>query len=111
MTFSKYHDCLYCYLKHQAWSKTYKIWCDYAYENLCLKQGDGTGKGTQIDLVIDRNDHIINLCEVKFYNVEFTVTKEYAQKLRDKIRVFQESTKTKKQIQLVLITTFGLKHN
>ncbi|MEZ4887109.1 MAG: ATP-binding protein [Chitinophagales bacterium] len=115
-------------------TQPYKIWCGYAYENVCLKhiayikkalevngiysttssflkQGDENTQGTQIDLVIDRNDHIINLCEVKFYNVEFTVTKEYAQKLREKIRVFQETTKTKKQIQLVLITTFGLKHN
>ncbi|MFK7950480.1 MAG: ATP-binding protein [Saprospiraceae bacterium] len=115
-------------------TQSYKIWCGYAYENICLKhvenikkaleingvysttssffkQGNKEEKGSQIDLVIDRNDHIINLCEVKFYNVEFTITKDYAQKLRDKIRVFQETTKTKKQVQLVFITTFGLKHN
>lgn len=115
-------------------SQAYKIWCGYAYENICLKhvaeikkaleinavyvttssffkQGTTEEKGTQIDLVIDRNDHIINLCEVKFYNVEFTITKDYTQKLRDKIRIFQETTNTKKQIQLTLITTFGLKQN
>ena len=115
-------------------TQAYKIWCGYAYENICLKhihfikkgleigaiytttssflkQGTRQEAGTQIDLVIDRNDHVINLCEVKFYNVPFTVSKEYAEKLREKIRIFQESTKTKKQVQLVLITTFGLKHN
>jgi hypothetical protein len=115
-------------------TQSYKIWCGYAYENICLKHisnikkaleiggiyattssfvkaGTQEEKGTQIDLVIDRNDHIINLCEVKFYNVEFTITKDYTEKLRDKIRVFQESTQTKKQVQMVFITTFGLKHN
>ncbi|MGB0930696.1 MAG: AAA family ATPase [Chitinophagales bacterium] len=115
-------------------TQSYKIWCGYAYENICLKHvstiktaleiggiysttssflkiGKGQETGAQIDLVIDRNDHLINLCEVKFYNVAFTISKEYAQKLREKIRVFQESTKTKKQIQLVFITTFGLKNN
>lgn len=115
-------------------TQTYKVWCGYAYENICLKHisnikraleiggiytttssffkpGTSEEAGAQIDLVIDRNDHIINLCEVKFYNVAFTITKDYAEKLREKMRVFQETTKTKKQIQLVLITTFGLKHN
>lgn len=115
-------------------TQAYKIWCGYAYGNLCLKhiysikkgleiggmyattssflkKGTMEETGTQIDLVIDRNDHIINLCEVKFYNVEFAISKEYAKKLREKIRVFQETTKTKKQVQLVLITTYGLKHN
>lgn len=115
-------------------TQAYKIWCGYAYENICLKHitaikkgleingvyvttsafyraGTTTTAGTQIDLVIDRNDHIINLCEIKFYNVEFTITKDYAQKLREKIRVFQEATRTKKQVQLVMITTFGLRSN
>ncbi len=115
-------------------TQSYKVWCGYAYENICLKhlpaikkaleiggvyatvstfytKGNDTNKGTQIDLVIDRNDHIINLAEVKFYNVQFTITKDYAQTLRDKIRVFQETEKPKKQIQMVLISTFGLKSN
>lgn len=120
--------------KSLSQTQPYKIWCGYAYENICLKhitfikkaleiggiysnsssffkQGNEEEKGTQIDLVIERNDHIVNLFEVKFYNVEYTITKEYAKKLREKIRIFQEETKTKKQIQLVMITTFGLKHN
>ncbi|MEO0339794.1 MAG: hypothetical protein AAF242_11320 [Bacteroidota bacterium] len=110
------------------------IWCGYAYENICLKhlsaikkgleiggiyatassffkKGTTAHNGTQIDLVIDRNDRIINLCEIKFYNVAFTITKDYAEKLREKIRVFQETTQTTKQVQLVMITTFGLSSN
>lgn len=123
----------------QTWTslsqtQAYKIWCGYAYENICLKHiadikkaleiggvytttssflkvGNDQEIGTQIDMVIDRNDHIINLCEIKFYNVPFTITKEYAHQLREKIRIFQETTHTRKQIQLVFISTFGLKVN
>lgn len=115
-------------------TQSYKIWCGYAFENVCLKhvlsikkaleiggvyttatsfykKGTANEAGTQIDLLIDRNDHIINLIETKFYNVSFTISKEYAQKLRNKIRVFQESTATKKQIFLTMITTFGVHDN
>ena len=75
------------------------------------KPGTDTEQGTQIDLIIDRNDHVINLIEIKFYNTEFTITKAYAKQLRDKMRVFQETTKTKKQLFLTMITTFGLNQN
>ncbi|MEZ4887817.1 MAG: ATP-binding protein [Chitinophagales bacterium] len=115
-------------------TQTYKTWSGYAFENLCLKnlaaikkalgisgvysqssafykKGTKSEKGTQIDLLIDRNDQVINLCEIKFYNTEFTLTKDYAAALRNKMGVFQASTKTNKQLFWTLITTFGLKHN
>lgn len=62
-------------------------------------------------MVIDRNDHVINLFEIKFYNTEYILTKEYVQKLRQKMRVFRETTATKKQLFYMMITTFGLKKN
>ena len=115
-------------------TQSWKSWSGYAFENICLKhlpqikkalgisgvysisasflkKGNQDEAGVQIDLIIDRNDHIINLFEIKFYNTQFTVTKAYAVKLREKIKVFQEVTKTRKQIFLSLISTFGLKHN
>lgn len=115
-------------------TQKYKSWSGYAYENICLKhitqikkalgisgiysmtssfykKGDQTEKGTQIDLLIDRNDHVINLCEIKFYNTIYSIDKAYAITLREKMRIFQESTKTKKQLFWTIITTFGLKHN
>ena len=114
----------------QGW----KSWSGYAFENVCLKhlpqikkalgitgmysvsasfmkKGNTEEVGTQIDLIIDRNDHVINLFEIKFYNTEFSITKSYAKNLRTKISIFQETTKTKKQIFLTLISTFGLHHN
>jgi AAA+ ATPase superfamily predicted ATPase len=115
-------------------TQTYKTWSGYAFESICLKhipqikkalsiagiysesasfyqKGEKKMEGAQIDLVIDRNDQVINLFEIKFYNEEFTISKEYADKLRKKMSVFRLVTKTKKQLFYMLITTFGLKKN
>ena len=115
-------------------TQTYKIWTGFAFENICLKhipqikkaigisgvysetstyrsQGLNGNPGAQIDLLIDRNDHVINLCEIKFYNTDFTVTKAFAQELRTKMGVFQQDTKTRKQLFWTLLTTFGLNAN
>jgi len=115
-------------------TQLYKTWSDYAFENICLKhiaqikkaigisgiyslsgsfykKGTAEGKGAQIDLLIDRNDHVINLFEVKFYNEPYTITKDYAAKLREKMGVFRSTTKTKKQLFWVFISTFGVLEN
>ena len=68
-------------------------------------------KSIQIDLIIDRNDGIINLCEAKFTNKEFALTKEYTTDLRRKRNVFQEITKTKKMVTTVLLTTYPAMQN
>lgn len=67
--------------------------------------------GLQIDLLIDRQDHAISLCEVKFYNDEWALSKSDAEALRRKRSMFKHYTQTKKQIFLVSITTFGLVNN
>ena len=120
--------------QHLSQTASSKIWQGYAYENICFthltqikkalgisgiyslsssfyKKGTSTEEGTQIDLLIDRKDDVINLLEVKFYNKPFTLTKEYAQKLQKKQAIFEETTQTRKQIFITLITTFGLKSN
>jgi len=120
--------------KRLSQTQEYKIWCGYAFENICLKhiseikkalsiggvysisstfykKGTKKEKGTQIDLLLDRNDQIINIFEIKFYNTEFTVSKSYTQTLKSKLDVFQETTKTRKHLFLTLITTFGITHN
>jgi hypothetical protein len=63
------------------------------------------------DLVIDRNDNAINICEVKYSNHIFTIDKNYTKKLMNKISVFETKTKTNKQIFLTMITTHGIKKN
>lgn len=74
-------------------------------------RGGNNGEKTQIDLLIDRNDFTINLCEIKFSYRDFTIDRAYAEKLGEKIEIFMEATKTKKNILLTLITTIGLKNN
>jgi hypothetical protein len=64
-----------------------------------------------VDLVIDRTDHCINLCEIKFYDEEFIVSKDYAAKLRKKKACFERVTDTKKSTFTTLITTYGATHN
>ncbi len=74
-------------------------------------KGNKNSKGAQLDLIIDRRDRVINLCEIKYSINKYTITKSYDQVLRNKIVTFKESTKTNKSIYLTMITTFGLQAN
>jgi len=68
-------------------------------------------KGTQIDLVIDRSDKMVNLCEMKYCGDTFTIDKSYEENLRTKLESFRKSTKTNKGIQLTMVTTHGVTKN
>ena len=68
-------------------------------------------KDAQIDLVIERADNTVNLCEMKFSVGQFSIDKDYESNLRNKLSKFVEHTKMKKSIRLTLITTYGLKGN
>jgi lipopolysaccharide export LptBFGC system permease protein LptF len=74
-------------------------------------RGDHEGKGAQVDLVIDRNDNNINLCEIKFASGEYTIDKKQYESMRNKRTAFANSTRTRKAVQTTMITTFGLKQN
>lgn len=80
--------------KHSAWTKQ-----------------DQNGDGLQIDLIIERNDNIVNMCEIKFYGDEFVVDKSYDLTLRKRCSVLQEYIPKKSAIHSTLITTYGLKEN
>ncbi|MBA2648985.1 MAG: AAA family ATPase [Legionella sp.] len=115
-------------------SASYNTWAGYAFENLCFlhyreillalgiaviaeaKSGwrylppkDGADDGVQIDLLIDRADKCINLCEIKFYDDEYIISKSYAKVLRKKKNCFKEKTGTKKTLFTTMITTYGVK--
>jgi hypothetical protein len=66
-------------------------------------------KGAQVDLLFDREDRAISLCEVKYTEKPFIVTKKYAGDLQRKIDVFKQRTRTKKNIFLALITASQFK--
>lgn len=65
----------------------------------------------QIDLVIERADRIINLCEMKFSSSPYVIDKAYEMHLRNRMAIFREQTATRYGTQLTMITTFGVLHN
>jgi len=108
----------------------HRAWSGYAFEQVCFAHirqikealgisgihtdvcswiSRGDGKGAQVDLVIDRVDRVINLCEIKFVKGPFEIDRQYDLTLRNKIEVFRQETKTKKAIHLTMITTYGIK--
>jgi hypothetical protein len=81
---------------------------DYLYGSWINKNKSG---GAQIDLLIDRDDNVINICEMKFYNTKYTIDKKYAEELAKKVQNFVDKTKTKKNIFVTFITSYGLSEN
>jgi uncharacterized protein len=113
-------------------SPKWRAWSGYAFEYICryhveaIKKALGISgvytevstwrsktseKGTQIDLIIDRNDRIINICEIKFSIDKYTITKAYAEDLQHKLSTFRAETGTRKTLFLTMISTYGLKQN
>ncbi len=68
-------------------------------------------KGAQIDLLIIRNDNVINMCELKFYSGEYDVNNEYYRTLLSRESLLQKYVSPKTVIRNTLVTTFGLKKN
>jgi hypothetical protein len=64
----------------------------------------------QIDLIIKRTDRVVNVCEMKFVNTEFEVSKEYEMKLRDRLNKIKELVPRQHNVQMTLVTTYGLKY-
>jgi uncharacterized protein len=71
-----------------------------------LFKGNKEMPGAQIDMIIDRADQAINLCEAKFTKDNFVITKNYAAQLKLKKSVFRQATQTKKATFTTLLTTF-----
>lgn len=67
--------------------------------------------GAQIDLLIDRRDGVVNVCEMKFSVGPFAITADYAGKLRNKLSVFKEEAAGRKSVHLTFVTAHGLKRN
>lgn len=109
----------------------WKTWSGYAFENVCLQHIDQIRKalgisgmttsissfvaapeddlpGAQIDLLIDRRDQCIHLCEIKFSASEYKITSKDVEALLNKRRVFQSHTHTQKHIFFTLITPVGI---
>jgi hypothetical protein len=113
-------------------SGAHSAWKGYSFELLCLTHVDqirdslsiggvstaisswrdpDPDSNLQIDLVLDRNDGIIDLFEMKYYKSEFVIDKEYANKLAEKKRAFVRHTRTKKTVHIIMVAKEGLKPN
>lgn len=113
---------------------SFTAWSGYAFENVCMMhinqikkalgisgiysttsswlfKGNDALPGAQIDMLIDRADQTINLCEAKFTKENLAITKSYATQLRMKKSVFSQATQTKKTIFTTLLTTFPAINN
>ena len=119
---------------YTANTQAYKIWTGYAFENMCFKhilqikkalgisgiisneyswlqKGTGIQDGTQIDFIIDRNDNCMNVLELKFYDAVFELTKNYAQQLSERVQIFKQKNRIKKNVFITLLTANGVKKN
>ena len=117
-------------------TQSYRSWSGYSFETLCFCQNASLLKalnisgmsvnlstwqykqnnpGAQVDLVLDRADGIINLCEIKFRREPLIIDKEFLEKLSMKEAIFRNTTKTKRSTQSIIITasnsTSTVKHN
>ncbi len=109
-------------------------WRGFAFENVCFMhipqikaalgisgvhtevsswtyKGDSIHDGAQIDMLIERADRIINLCEIKFSISEYAITKDYDRRLRTRLQTFLDVMRPKSSIHHTLVTTYGLKEN
>lgn len=112
----------------------YTAWSGYAFENICLMhirqikaalgisgvytrhgswifKGDDSLPGAQIDMIIDRADLIIHLCEAKFTKENYALSKESAAQLRLRKTIFKQATQTKKAVFTTLLTTYPALQN
>jgi len=109
-------------------TQSYLSWSGFGFETLCLKHiqqikkalridaiyttnSSWFNKNSQIDLLIDRSDNVIQICEIKFYNSLFTIDKSYYLNLKNKIEELKKESKTRKNIFVTLITSYGIKEN
>ncbi len=72
---------------------------------------DSEEQGAQIDLLFDRDDDSITLCEIKYTEKPFVITKDYANKLKQKMDIFRKVTRTDKQLFIAMISASGIKKN
>lgn len=121
------------YWQHNLAAQSVVVWRGYSFENVCFNhipqikralgisgvttsasawsKREDDGEGTQIDLLLLRNDNVLNMCEIKFYGDDFTVTGDYYRKLLRRQETLMKEVNKKTVVRSTLITTFGLKKN
>lgn len=119
---------------HNVTSSSISSWRGFAFEEVCFRHirqikralgisgvstsqsawslaGKEGNEGTQIDMIIDRADNVLNMCEMKFYSEPFTISKAYHAVLAHRLNLLGGSISRRKVIHSTLITTYGLDYN
>jgi hypothetical protein len=119
------------FMTDNATSDIMKAWRGVAFEEVCWQhiteikrtleiggvksnvsawrlKGDDDSLGVQIDLIIDRADNVVNLCEMKFANSEYQIDKDEELKLRRRIDALKETISSRKSVHLTMVTTYGI---
>lgn len=132
LTFIEKHSADEHYWTHHLNTPEMNTWLGLAFERVCLAHipqikeqlhidsmateyyswrsvaDESHPQGAQIDLLIERADRVINLCEIKYCEDEYLITKDDDTKMRNRISLFRYDTGTKSAIWPTYITTFGL---
>lgn len=122
------------YWHTQIKSSKYKAWSGFAFERICNKhipeiqkalqlsnitclasswryapKQKTTAQGAQIDLLLDRDDGVITLCEIKYNDKPTSIDKATALNIANKVKIFEQNFKTTKQVTVALISGYGFK--
>jgi hypothetical protein len=110
----------------------HRAWTGYAFEQVALAhisqikrklqiggvltrqyswRSTKSSPGVQIDLIVDRNDGVINLCEIKYCRDEYEINVGYEKQLQRRSEVFRRETGTKSALHTTFVTTYGLVRN
>ncbi|MDD6364826.1 MAG: ATP-binding protein [Bacteroidales bacterium] len=118
-------------------SPSISSWSGFAFERVCLQhisqikkamgiaavattehiwrfvpeKGEKDVKGAQIDLLIDRSDNVISICEMKWASEEYVIQKRDVADIRNKVSALERETGVRKAVHITMVTTYGVKHN
>ena len=114
-------------------AQSHVVWTGFAFERVCLLHvrqirvalgisgvatnvcawsgSDENGRRAQIDLLLDRNDRVITLCEMKFADEHYALTKKDIESIKHKRAAFRFATGTRRAVHLTIVTTEGLVRN
>ncbi len=124
-------------IDHKFWENNFsspkvRSWQGYSFELVCFMHIDKIksalgisgisteisawrsnlkGDHSQIDLLIERGDRTINVCEIKFSQDPYVIDKEYAARLRMRNAIFKSQTNTTKNLSITFITVYGVVPN
>lgn len=121
------------FMNDNCTSNIMRSWCGVAFELVCWQhilqikraleiggvrtsvsawnmKGSDSSQGAQVDMLIIRDDNIVNLCEMKYATTSYSIDKEEEQKMLHRVEALSATLSDKQTVHLTLVTTYGLQH-